>query len=411
MNLIPADIGRPVADIANKYANDNLTRDCQRVLEDLQPVERELLREGGDWYIRRVQPYRTRDNRIEGTVVTFSDVTAMKRRDEEHARLASIVDSTENAIIGMTPDGIITSWNPGAEATYGYRADEMIGQSLDPLFPQRAPEQAARILEQIRGGHRVGPYETEGLHKDGTRVQLSVSVSPIHDAAGRVIAASTIARDISERKQAERVLLDADRRKNEFLAILGHELRNPLTPIRHAVHVLGRQGPLPDRVRWAVDLIGRQSEQLERLVNDLVDVARITEGHIQLSSAPVDVQRALDNALESVAPLARQAHQHLEVRRPDAPVVVMADPVRLSQVFANLLHNAVKYTPDGGHIVVGLQQDGADAVIRVRDDGIGIRAEDFPHLFDFFSRGESGQSKLVKPDGLGVGLALAKQLS
>lgn len=94
---------------------------------------------------------------------------------------------------------------------------------------------------------------------------------------------------------------------------MGHELRNPLTPIRHAVHVLGRQGPLPDRVRWAVDLIGRQSEQLERLVNDLIDVARITEGHIQLSSAPVDVQRALDNALESVAPLARQAHQHLKV--------------------------------------------------------------------------------------------------
>jgi len=162
MRLIPADVGRPVGDIALKLANADLQGDCRKVLADLRPAEREIQDENGGWYLRRVQPYRTHDNRIDGTVVTFTDVTAMKRRDEEHARLASIVESSDAAIIGMTLDGIITRWSPGAEATCGYRADEMIGRTLDCLFPHSGPDDATHILQQVRSGQRVGPLRGGG---------------------------------------------------------------------------------------------------------------------------------------------------------------------------------------------------------------------------------------------------------
>lgn len=216
--------------------------------------------------------------------------------------------------------------------------------------------------------------------------------------------------DITERKQTERALLDADQRKNEFLAILGHELRNPLAPIRNAIHVLSQQEALPDKARWAVDLIGRQSEQLEQLVNDLLDIARISGLRVQLRISPVVIQDALEDALLSTAALMEQCEQDLDSRLAEGPVVVMADRVRLAQVFTNLLRNAVKYTPDGGHIRVTLNQEGQDAVVRVWDDGIGIRPEYLPHLFDFFSRGETEHPNIKDSDGLGVGLALSKQL-
>ncbi len=217
-------------------------------------------------------------------------------------------------------------------------------------------------------------------------------------------------RDITEPKRAEQVLLDAEWSKNEFLAVLGHELRNPIAPIRNAAHVLSQYEALPDQVRWAVDLIERQSEQLEHLVNDLLDFARISGLRVQLRRIPVVVQDALEDALLSVAFLMEKCEQELETRLPEEPVVVMADPVRLVQVFTNLLRNAVKYTPDGGHIQLSLMQHGQDVVVRVQDDGIGIRPEYLPHLFDFFSRGETEHPNIQDADGLGVGLALSKQL-
>ena len=217
-------------------------------------------------------------------------------------------------------------------------------------------------------------------------------------------------RDITELKRAEQVSLDAERSKNEFLAVLGHELRNPIAPIRNAAHVLSQYEALPDQVRWAVDLIERQSEQLEHLVNDLLDFARISGLRVQLRRIPVVVQDALEDALLSVAFLMEKCEQELETRLPEEPVVVMADPVRLVQVFTNLLRNAVKYTPDGGHIQLSLMQHGQDVVVRVQDDGIGIRPEYLPHLFDFFSRGETEHPNIQDADGLGVGLALSKQL-
>jgi CheY-like chemotaxis protein/nitrogen-specific signal transduction histidine kinase len=232
----------------------------------------------------------------------------------------------------------------------------------------------------------------------------------LRDQQGNVIGGVAVVADITERKRAQEALVEADRRKTEFLAILGHELRNPLAPIRNAVELLHRQESLPEKVRWAMDVIGRQCEKLEHLVNDLLDVSRISRGRIQLCKRPMRLQEVLADAIEGLAPLIRKSGHTLETRLPEAPVVVMGDPLRLAQVFTNLLSNAVKYTPDGGHIGVSLNQQGPTAVIRFCDDGVGIPAEHLPGLFEIFSRGGREHSNIRIPDGLGVGLALARSL-
>ena len=211
MNLILADVGRPVADIAPKYADGDLQSDCRQVMETLHPVERAVQGEDGAWYIRRVQPYRTeyernQGDRMMGTVVTYANVTALKRREEEHARLPSIVASSPDAITGEILEGIVTAWSPGAVALYGYRADEMLGHSSEGLFHEWQREEFARILDELRAGRPVGPFETERRRKDGRAVQVSITHSPIHDRAGQVTAASTVARDITGRVQAEAAL-------------------------------------------------------------------------------------------------------------------------------------------------------------------------------------------------------------
>lgn len=558
MHLIPTDLGRAVADIAHRYADGDLVTDCRRVMDDLRALEREVLADDGEWYVRRIQPYRTQDNRIEGTVVTFTNITAMKRRDEEHARLASVVEFSDEAIISQSLAGVVSSWNPGAEALYGYPAEKALGRSAAMLYPKGRTEEFAHTLTELQAGRRVGPYETEHRRKDGTLVQVSITVSPILDASGTPIAASLIGSDATERKEAEsalrqrvalqdqlvgvaaavpgvicsyrqrrdgtacmpyasaaiedllgvksqdvvedfgpiqagvhpedvgqfaasiaqsartlepwraifryrhprkgeiwieghsvprreadgsvlwhgyvqditerhrmeqalrakqaelghhaEVLAQADRRKDEFLAVLGHELRNPLAPIRNAVHLLLRQEKLPEAAQRALDLIARQSEQLETLVNDLLDVSRITRGQIQLSQTAVRVQDVLQDALESVSPLLEIRHCILKARLTGIPVVVTADRLRLAQVFMNLLGNAVKYTPDDGHIDLLLEREGQRAVITIRDDGIGIPAEFIPRLFDFFSRAQTQPGARVSVDGLGIGLAVARQL-
>ncbi len=205
-------------------------------------------------------------------------------------------------------------------------------------------------------------------------------------------------------------MLDADRRKDEFLAILGHELRNPLTPIRNAVDLLTEQDDLPEQARWAAEVIARQSETLQHLVDDLLDVSRIARGEIPLHRRAVTLQDVLEDALGNVAdPVAERRHA-LDVRLTETPVVVRGDPLRLSQVVTNLLLNAVKYTPAGGHIRLTLTQEGQQAVVRVRDDGIGIRAEDLSNTFEFFTRGVDPQRDALATDGLGVGLAFARRL-
>ena len=335
------------------------------------------------------------------------------------ARDPGCTEMTANAA-GNAMLGLAKGRNPSVTGPDARQLSFRVYHQGKELAPDELPMQYAAAHDT-----GVADFEEVLVRSDGIASNLLVYAVSLHHDDGRVRGVLGMFVDITERKQMEQALRDkqdnlerqaillaeADRRKDEFLAVLGHELRNPLAAIRNAVHILSRPETSPDQVRWGVDLVGRRSEQLEQLVNDLLDLARIARGRIELRMSPLAVQDALADAVQSTAATMEQCVQALEVQPPKVAVMVIADPMRLSHVFKNLLSNAVKYTPNGGHIWISLTQEAQTAVVRVRDDGIGIQPEDRPHLFDFFSRGKVRHPNTRGSDGLGVGLAVSKQVT
>jgi PAS domain S-box-containing protein len=346
---------------------------------------------------------------LRGFAKVCRDLTLQKLAQEQRAWLASIVDSSEDAIISKTLDGTITSWNPAAQRLYGWSAAEAVGRPIALLMPPDRPDELPAIMERLRRGERVEHFETVRLRKDGTRVDISVTVSPVRDAEGRVVGASAIARDIGERKRLEAALREANRHKDEFLAVLAHELRNPLAPIRNALDAIRRRGAeRRQAVRQGLDIIDRQAAQLGRLVDDLTDASRIALGKVKLDPRPVEVAAVVAHAVETCRPLVDARRQELHVTLPPYPVRLHGDPARLAQVLGNLLTNAAKYTPEGGHVWLSAERQGGEVVLRVRDDGIGISPQMLPRVFDLFTQGE--QALNLSAGGLGIGLTLVQRL-
>lgn len=369
-------------------------------------------------------PIKSTGGAVLGINTVIQDITERHLAHEERSRLANLVASSHDAIIGKTLKGVITSWNQGAEQLYGYRADEAIGRSIDIIIPPEHRQEFARIREVWHKGQHVDLHETQRLHRDGRRLYVSLTISPIRDLAGRIVGASTIERDISERKEADLVLrmseatlrrqaeelATADRQKDDFIAMLGHELRNPLSPIANASQLLQIENerlasqPLSN----AISIIDRQVKQMTRLVDDLLDVARITRGRIELRRAPVDVREAVNHALETLQPALSAKGQELALSLPRKPLRVDGDAVRLTQALCNVLSNASKYSPAGGRIEIGVERREARASIRVRDYGEGIAPELLPKVFDLFTQADRSLSR--PQGGLGLGLTLVKRL-
>ena len=324
------------------------------------------------------------------------------------ALLAAIVASSDDAIISKTLQGIVTSWNEGAERLFGYTSKEAIGKSITMLIPPDRKAEEEMILSRLRRGERVDHYETVRRAKDGRLLDISLTISPIRNDAGALVGASKVARDVSVQKRAQREREEADTRKNEFLALLAHELRNPLGPIRHAVTILRARTPSPEELHWATSIIDRQTERMTRLVDDLLDVAQISRGTIELRRGRVDIADVLKAAVESSGTLIERARHQLSVTPPEEPLYVEGDPTRLTQSITNLLDNAAKYTDPGGQIWLSATREGDEAVIRVRDSGIGIAPDILPRIFDMFT--QVGLSLDRAQGGLGVGLSLVDRL-
>ncbi|HYE74351.1 MAG TPA: ATP-binding protein, partial [Blastocatellia bacterium] len=234
------------------------------------------------------------------------------------------------------------------------------------------------------------------------------SAAPRFGADGEFLGYIGSVFDITERKQMEEALKDADRRKDEFLAMLAHELRNPLAPIRNAVHILKKQETLATDLQWARDVIGRQVDQMTRLVDDLLDLSRITRGKIELRKERVELRSVVNDAVESSRPLIEELGHRLSVELPPQPVLLEADPTRLAQVLLNLLNNAAKYTERGGHIWLRAWQDNSQVVISVKDTGIGIPTTMLPRIFEMFAQVDRSLDRSL--GGLGIGLTLVQQL-
>jgi PAS domain S-box-containing protein len=322
--------------------------------------------------------------------------------------LAAIVASSDDAIVSKTLDGRVTSWNRGAHRLFGYEPGEMIGESILTIVPPELHDEEREILRRLSRGERIEHFETVRLRKDGERVEVSLTISPIRDKDGRVVGASKVARDITDRKRIEEQLRVADRRKDEFLAMLGHELRNPLAPIRTVAEVLRRT--LVDNPR-AVELcaiLERQVQQMTRLLDDLLDVTRITRGTIRFQRERVDVSSVIQRAVEASGALITRRKQRLRVGMPKNPVYVQGDFARLVQLVTNLLNNAAKYTPVYGRIALRVVRRGEQFDIRVHDNGAGITPEMLPRVFDLFVQSEAAGGL---QEGLGIGLTLVRVIA
>jgi PAS domain S-box-containing protein len=329
-------------------------------------------------------------------------------------QLAAIVESSDDAIIGKDTNGIITSWNRGAEALFGYAAGEVIGKPITVLIPPERINEEDEILARIRRGEHILHYETVRRRKDGTLLDISLTISPIKDASGKIIGASKIARDITDRKRIEEELkhaneelLAASRAKDDFLATLSHELRTPLNPVLLIASDAANNRDLAPGVRMDFDSIRKNVELEARLIDDLLDLTRITHGKILLDKHLLDVHSILQSALANVQEEIGQKKIMLDVKLTAQQCCVFADEVRLQQVFWNLFKNAVKFTPQGGHITVETEVSNENQiVIRITDTGIGVEPGEMDGIFNAFSQGDHAQ----RFGGLGLGLAISKRL-
>jgi len=331
-----------------------------------------------------------------------------------------IIAQIDDAVIAVDKEQRITYFNAAAERQYGIDASHALGFPLQSVYSFRwlQADDERRAQESLANS---GSWRGRNLHikRDGTQIHVESTVTVIRDAAGAAAGLLAVIRDVTERIDAERefaaerlaaeqALRDADRRKDEFLATLAHELRNPLAPMRNALQImqLSDERPVNENARR---MIGRQLQQMVHLVDDLLDVSRISQGKVELRRQHIDVVSAVQAAIETSRPLIDAGRHRLTLRLP-APreLLVDADLTRLSQIVSNLLNNAAKYTPEGGEIELSAQGEDGRAVIRVRDSGVGIPTEMLPRVFDLFAQVDRSLER--SQGGLGIGLALVKRL-
>jgi PAS domain S-box-containing protein len=575
----------------------------QRLVDGVIPsyslVKRYLRKDGKPvWSSTTVTLLRDESGAATQFIGIIEDITERKRTEELQARLAAVVEFSDDAIITKTLDGIIATWNPGAQRIFGYTAAEAIGRPVTMLIPEKQLDEEPTILERLRRGERIDHYETTRRHKDGSIVSVSLTVSPLKDATGKIIGASKIARDVTRQKRAEQILREqanvlallettgkaigskldlqkvlqtvtdvatqlsgakfgaffynvtndegesfllytlsgapreafekfglprntpifhptftgqgvvrsgditrdprygtmaphhgmpkghlpvrsylatsviartgevlgglffghpdpdvfneaserlvvgvaaqaavamdnarlyeaaqreiesreraeealreTDRRKDEFLATLAHELRNPLAPIRQAAMISQSPSATDEAKHWSHEVISRQVKHMSLLLDDLLDVSRITRGTLALRIEMTDLAAIVDAAVEQARPLIDAKHHELVKQLPSSPVRFAGDPLRLAQILSNLLTNAAKYTDPRGRIRLDATADASEVTIKVTDNGVGIAAEAIPSVFTMFSQVKGTEDR--SEGGLGIGLALAKGL-
>jgi two-component system CheB/CheR fusion protein len=551
-DLLPQDVGRSIRSFSHDLSHTTLIADIERVLRDGSSVETQTWDSRDRCYFLRLLPYHARDKQStpaspaasdappDGVVLTLIDISALEEARAKLAQLSAIVESSDDAIVGNTLDGVITTWNNGACRLFGYAADEAIGRHFSFLQPADRRDDITAMLAQVRSGRPAERLETKCLRKDGAAVDASIKFSPIFDSSNRTIGVSAIARDISplirtrldvaereerirllldstaeaiygidlngictfcnaacarllgyespaaligkqmhplvhhtrpdgtpypaeqssiydamrhrqeahvddevlwradgtcfhaeywshpicredevigavvtflditERRRAEQEIQEGSRRREQFLAMLSHELRNPLAAILSATRVL-EANVVPDQIRQEAGLVvERQAKHMARLLDDLLDVARITRGRIVLRNERIDLRDTTRSALEALQPLLAEQDAQLELDIDDQPIVVIGDATRLQQVQANLLSNAAKYSPRGARIRLEVKRDGEQAVIRVADNGNGIDRDMLPRIFDLFVQGDRSLDRTQS--GLGIGLTLLRSL-
>jgi len=410
-NLIPGDVSRPLGDITHRAVEMPPLPDAA-LPDDAPERECEIKTREGNWYIRRVLPYRNHLGQKEGMVVTLIDVTALKAAQqavqESEQVFRQLADAMPQLVWTMRADGTPEYFNQRFFDYTGMDPAQVTSTTLlNVLHPDDRPAAERAWAEAMAQRTRFEMDYRIRSAAGGYQWFLGRSV-PVRDAESRVLRWFGTSTNIHSQKLAEEALKDADRQKNLFLAMLAHELRNPLAPILNALQLLRDHRVNPSLLQQQRDMIERQVQQMKRLLDDLLDVARITSGRIAIRDDLIDVCACIDQAIETIRYAVEGKRQNLKVEVPAGPIYMKGDATRITQVFTNLLGNAVKFTQKGGRITVRATLDGGALALRVRDSGIGMAEAMLQHAFDLFAQAD--QSLDRSEGGLGLGLTLVKRL-
>ncbi len=417
-SIIASDIGRSLLDLTHRLDYDGLAGDVSATFDTLRLVEREVRSNDGRFYIVRLLPYRTNEDRIEGAVMTFFDITLRRQAEAQasatEARMRLVAESSDDfAIVTMDEEGCATSWNKGAEALFGYNEQEMLGQKLDILFTPEDRD-AGVPADELRRAREDGRAEDERWHvrKDGSRFFCSGVTTPLRN--GNMHGYAKIARDVTARERQEQaVRTDAENAvalKDEFLAVMAHELRHPLNMININVELLARMPEIrhsPTFLR-AASIIRNSVMSQAKIIDDLMDMSRVRTGKLSLSMAPVLPEMVVRGIVEVMRADPAAQDVAIDLSGSAEGLYVMADAVRIEQVLMNLLSNAIKFTPKGGRVALGLGRDDGLLRIDVTDSGQGIAPSFLPHVFEMY--GQSVSVTTRTKGGLGIGLALVREI-
>lgn len=407
-HLLPLDIGRRIDNFAHNVGEIDLLAEARKVLETGTPFETDVADADDKMHLLRILPYQSKTD-ASGVVLTLIDVSRLRQAEDDLRLMSKVFHEGAEPIVIEDLNGRIMDLNTEAEEVYGWKREELVGQSVDVLIPEQERDKARALRAECRAHGRVRNIETVKASRAGELIPVLLSLSMLTDQDGEAVAITTIAQDITERKRAEDLQRDAVEKRDRFLAMLSHELRNPLSAVLNATYVLDAEKQhLTPPLASACNIIQRQARQVARLLDDLLDVSRVTQGKIDIRREAVDLTGLISDTVAAVQPLMESRQHEFQVDITSEPLFVEGDPSRLLQVQQNLLTNAAKYTPPGGRIRLSVQPEDGQAVIRVRDNGRGIPSDMLDSIFELFVQSDATLDR--SDGGMGLGLTLVRTL-
>ena len=407
--LLPQDVGRDFSSFNHELKYDNLIDKIEYVLKTEKSTDEEVQDKSGNWYLMRLLPYNSLGH-IDGVLLTLIDISRIKQTEQQLEELSEIVQASDDAIFRVSTVGIIRTWNRGAINLFMHQPENAIGKSIEVLSLNKPSEEAlTQALNQITNGGKYDQIDLKASRRNGEEFDVQSTISPIYSSAGVLDGASIILRDVTAQKKAEQQIREEVRRRDHFLAVLSHELRNPTAAIMNASAMLGKHDASPETRQQANGIISRHAHQLAKMMDDLLHVARVTHNKVRLDMKPTNLNATTQQVLECTEHRINEKKQLLTVELPHGPVTRIVDQTRIIQAQTNLLINASKYTPEGGHIRYAIWEDNDDVVIEVSDDGEGMPKELLPKIFDVFIQADQQLDRTA--GGMGLGLPIVRMIA
>jgi PAS domain S-box-containing protein len=388
----PTEIGQTERYNASKHLYDRMMSGEQFSVERRAAT--------GEYFVVHLVPLKNEKGEVEAGLVMAMDVTFLKQAEEKSAKLAAIIDSSDDAIISKTLESVITSWNDSAERMFGYKADEIIGETIYKLIPPDRREEEPRILARLKSGERVEHFETKRLRKDGRLIDVSLSISPVKDPQGNIIGLSKIARDITERKLDEV-------RKNDFIGMASHELKTPLTSLSAIMQVTQSKLKNSDDafLAGAMEKANLQVKRMTGMINGFLNISRLESGKLFVEKDIFDINELLREVYDETN-LVVSTHKVMLLQLGE--IKVNADRDKINSVISNFVSNAIKYSPKGKLIEIASQISGNTVIVHVKDEGMGIKPQHLAHIFDRYYRVETEHTRHIS--GFGIGLYLSAEI-